>query len=400
MSNSRKFLVIVPVTMIVIVTVGTGVGVGIARLHASVTSVMEKLGKTFRYYPKVVVDQNNFELGVIDKPDEFSHDFVFHNAGDAPLELTRGPSTCSCTLTGLPDKPIPPGGQGIVSVGFNEMHKNDALKTGMLDRGVTVFTNDPDNEKIVLGLKATVRRVLAAEPPALTFSLQSSDLPAEDKRSAEALIYSQIWNQFDLAIVKTSLEGVKCRIEPVSEERLKSLKARGGYRVEVTLPLDMADGRFTEWIELSANPIDSSEKPRTLRLEINGKIEGRLAIFGSKIDSEQILHLGVLSEGDSVREKVLMKVNDQRRSLTVSQIEAEPEFMRVHVSPFQGESAKVGLYRIEVEIPHDAPSCNYMGTHTGVIKLKTDHPRLPVIELKVDFAVVRSEYPAGHIADR
>jgi hypothetical protein len=39
-------------------------------------------------------------------------------------------------------------------------------------------------------------------------------------------------------------------------------------------------------------------------------------------------------------------------------------------------------------VPADAPSCAFTGAHLGVVRLHTDHPRLPVVELWVDFCVV------------
>ena len=178
------------------------------------------------------------------------------------------------------------------------------------------------------------------------------------------------------------------RIEPATEEQLKQLEARSGYCVAVTLPPDMEYGEFKERLELVASPADAKERPHKLQLEIQGKIEGRLAIFGAKVDSNQVLRLGAMNEGESAKEIILMKVNDQRQSLTIEHIETEPEFMRVQVFPLASEPAKVGLYRIEVEIPSNARPCDYMGAHAGVIRIKTDHPRLPVIDLKVSFAVV------------
>jgi len=85
--------------------------------------------------------------------------------------------------------------------------------------------------------------------------------------------------------------------------------------------------------------------------------------------------------------RLLMKVNDPERRLVAERVEAEPKFLHARLVPYAGGSKPIGLYRIEVEIPTDAPSCAFTGAHCGVIRLRTDHPRLPVIELKVDFVL-------------
>jgi hypothetical protein len=300
----------------------------------------------------------------------------------------------------LPDEPIPPGGRADINVGFSDAAKKDELKTGAFSESVGIRTNDPDRENVFLKISATVRRPLEIKSSPITLTIKTTDAEAAEKRWGEAYIYSKIWDRFDLVGVKGSREGMKWRIEPATEQQLKQLEARSGYCVAVTLPPDMEYGEFKERLELVATSADARERAHKLHLEIQGKIEGRLVIFGAKVDSSQVLRLGALDEGESAKEIILMKVNDRRQSLTIEHIETEPEFMRVRVFPLTSEAAKAGLYRIEVEIPGNARPCDYMGAQTGMIRIKTDHPRLPVIDLKVSFAVVGAGMHARQIAGR
>ncbi len=162
----------------------------------------------------------------------------------------------------------------------------------------------------------------------------------------------------------------------------------------------MADGRFAESLDFAARPAGAAEGPRGLELQIQGSVDGRVALFGAKVDSNGVLRLGLMQEGDSVHATMVMKISDERPALAVRRIETEPEFMHVRITPYKGPSATVGLYRVEVEIPAQAPSCNYMGEQAGIIRLKTDHPKLPVIEWKVEFARVASESHAPQMAGR
>jgi hypothetical protein len=149
----------------------------------------------------------------------------------------------------------------------------------------------------------------------------------------------------------------------------------------------MADGRFSEAVNLAARPA-AAEKLHRLELQIQGSVDGRVTLFGPKVDDHGVLRLGVLQRGEGVRQTMVMKVSDPHPALTVRQVETEPEFLHVGVHAYPGSAASVGLYRIEVEIPCQAPACNCMGDRAGVIRLRTDHPRLPLIEWKVDFAKV------------
>ncbi len=98
-----------------------------------------------------MVDHLTHNVGVIESAAEMEHTFVIRNEGQAPLRLTRGPSSCACTLTELPDEPVPPGGRAKVKMGITESAKNDRLKPGPFSRDIHVLTNDPDHPDIVAG---------------------------------------------------------------------------------------------------------------------------------------------------------------------------------------------------------------------------------------------------------
>jgi hypothetical protein len=131
-----------------------------------------------------------------------------------------------------------------------------------------------------------------------------------------------------------------------------------------------------------------------LKLEVHGRLDGRLTIHGQRVDKNRVLRLGPIRSGDAVRETVVMKVNDERHGLTVQGVETDPDFLRARLVPFDS-SATTGLYRLEVAIPADAPTANCMGEQAATVRLRTDHPRLPWIELKVDFAILQGG--AGHV---
>jgi len=342
--------------------------------------------------PKAIVDHLSWDLGVIESGKELGHTFIVRNAGQVPLRLMPGPKLCACTVTGLPDEPIPPGGQAEVKMGFTEVAKRDELKPGHFSKGIRVLTNDPEHPDILLELTATVNRRVAVVPSPLTLTIDSSK--PSSRRSAETWIYSERWKAFELSSARASQKNIQWRIEPATEEKLNELKALSGYRVFVTMPAEMAEGRFADWIEFAAKPV-AGKGEAACRLEIQGRVEGRLEFFGPKIVGRNVLRLGSLQQGEPARETVLMKINDQRRQLAVEQIEVEPAFLRARIVPYAAGPKPIGLYRVEVAIPADAPSGAFLGTHCGIVRLKTDHPRLPIIELRVDFAVAGRSENAG-----
>jgi len=352
--------------------------------------------------PKAVVDHATYELGIIELAAELEHTFVIRNEGQTPLRLTPGPSECACTVAELPREPVPPGGEAKVKLSISEAAKNDDLKAGPCARDIHVFTNDPHRRDLVLKVTATVSRRATVAPSRVTLSLDSSKALSAQERSFEAWVYSERWEQFDLSVAKLSQTHIECRIEPAAAAKLKERHARCGYRVAVTLPPDMAEGRFAEWIEFVAREkgvrnrslgSSAGQTPgaTTCRLEIGGRVNGRLTFYSPKIVDHNVLQLGTRPRGERVRETLVMKVSDDRRWLRIRQIETEPAFLHARLVPYASGPNGAGLYRLEVEIPGDAPACACTGPHRGQVRLRTDHPRLRTIELQVDFVLTDGE---------
>jgi hypothetical protein len=63
---------------------------------------------------------------------------VIRNVGQGPLKLAKGPTNCKCTVAGLKDQEIPPGGQASIRLEFTP---NDL---GPFRQGATIWTNDPE----------------------------------------------------------------------------------------------------------------------------------------------------------------------------------------------------------------------------------------------------------------
>jgi hypothetical protein len=138
---------------------------------------------------------------------------------------------------------------------------------------------------------------------------------------------------------------------------------------------------------LDVTPGAADEKPTTMEWEVVGEIVGRLAVYGSAIDSHGVIHLGKLDEGAHGKQRLLLKVRDQQRHLSVKSIQAEPEFIRAHLEPYDRGDNHLGLYHFHVEIPNSAPECTYLGLKLGRLRVEFDHPRIHELELKVRFAV-------------
>jgi hypothetical protein len=370
--------------------------------------------------PRAVVDCTPWDLGVIESGEQFTHVFTICNQGDAPLALAPGRKLCACTVTSLPQRPIPPGGTAEVHVSFTESVKHEVMKHGRFSRGVLVLTNDPEQAEILLAVNFTVNRRLLALPPDATLSIDSSGAVPPEERTADLLVYSERWDRFQLSVARSSREGIQWRLDPVAQGQLGDPAARSGYRVAVTLPQDLPEGPLAEWIELVGTPEGRVEgsgdrdhgsagsvrgtsaresaplapgpsPPETLRIPIHGSVHGRLEMHSPKLVGQNLLLLGALRQSRAAHETVFVKINDDRHELAARRIETQPPFLQARFAPYRAGADRLGLYRIDLEIPADAPSCAFTSPHRGWIRLRTDHPRLSLIELRVDFCIVAAQ---------
>ncbi len=68
-------------------------------------------------------------------------------------------------------------------------------------------------------------------------------------------------------------------------------------------------------------------------------------------------------------------------------ITATPCFLKVAVEALDSAKDRPAVYAIDVEVPEDAPSSNYL-SEKGSVAIETDHPEIPRVEFAVCFAVI------------
>lgn len=94
----------------------------------------------------ITFEKKTHDFGEIFQGDKVEHTFAFTNTGNEPLIITNVQVTCGCTTPkGWPRNPIPPGGTGEVTIGFNS-----AGKMGMQNKVVTIVSNavNPEGAQI------------------------------------------------------------------------------------------------------------------------------------------------------------------------------------------------------------------------------------------------------------
>jgi len=104
--------------------------------------------------PKTTVQfyETKYNFGSIPDDQVVRHAFRFKNTGMNPLLIAKTDVTCGCTVTNFPQDPIPPDGEGEITVDFNPAGK----EKGIEDKNIVVHSNALP-EAISIGIEADIK---------------------------------------------------------------------------------------------------------------------------------------------------------------------------------------------------------------------------------------------------
>jgi hypothetical protein len=340
------------------------------------SSAHDALGRPM---PKAVVDHHEHDFKLMDPGADGEHTFVIRNEGDAPLELKAGPTTCKCAVAKLAQRVVDPGGEAEVRVEWT----TPQVPNLFFERA-TILTNDPIDREVRLILKGDVRIQVALDPPVLELERVAPD----QETTKTVLVYSQVWDDFTVANVESSIEGLTWQAEPVTRPLPWPRDVKRAYDLRLTLPADLPEGRFAESLRIHVGAPQAPDGQYVHEAPLRGKVLRRLCVYGKGIDLGGVVYIGPVDVGKSAQRKFLMKVRDPQRELPIRKIETTPDFLQVRVTPHESTDQELGLYELEIVVPSDAPRCIYMGSPAGEVRILPDHPRIPELALPVKFAVV------------
>ena len=106
--------------------------------------------------PKIEVDDPIFDFGEVLEGIAVSHTFVLTNGGDEPLMIEKVLAACGCTTTALAKDTLEPG----ETVGLEAL-VDTAGFGGNINKSISVYTNDPETEKLTLRVTGNVKQAEA-----------------------------------------------------------------------------------------------------------------------------------------------------------------------------------------------------------------------------------------------
>jgi hypothetical protein len=327
--------------------------------------------------PRVECRQAEYDFGVMDPLTMGRHEFVLKNIGRAPLKLSVGPTTCKCTVSGLDRRELPPGGEAQVTLEWN------TGRSPLYAHAATIYTSDPDRKSLEVRVRGKVRMHLGAD----VSELSMADVRPGEAARGECLLYSQVWDDFEIESVESGLAGLTWEAARVEPAEVPRLEARAVQWLRIAIPPNGLAPRFADTLRIAAR-VPGRDKPVPLELSVQGNVLGPYTVYGSDIVGDAV-QLGSVPWGRGKKSKLLIKVHDPDPELGDVQVAVEPGFLRARLARRDGSAT--GLYDLHLELPAESDVCQYLGTPQGEVTIATGHPRIGTMRFPVRFAVLAKE---------
>ncbi len=317
-----------------------------------------------------------------------SHDFKFTNNGSTPLTLTRGASTCRCTVGEIKDSTIQPGQSTTVHVTWKSK-----LHSGPFKQSVTINTNDSSHREVVLTIRGEFTQQLRVDPEEINFGQIVGNQPV----THEARILCNLTNHA-LEITghdfsdRDLAKFFDVQTRPLTREDLSQpTRATSGALIKVTAKPGLPPGRFQQKIVLKTNVESMPE----VELPVFGSMGKDVSIAGSGWDDDiGVLTIGPVKAGTAVQRQLLLFARGaDAKNIRYNVVHVVPEFLKVTLGETtvlaDGKLAKTPL---TIDIPARSTQASYMdagtdGGKAGEITIDTTSADVHQVRIRVRFAI-------------
>lgn len=214
--------------------------------------------------PNAVVQQKVHDFGDIKQGEIVKASFLISNSGGDLLEIMNVHASCGCTAA-KPDKSVlKPGESTKIEVNFNSKGRR-----GIQQQRVTVTTNDPANQQLVLTIKANVviPEQTKSEAPKIQFNSSQHNFGKVKEGQVYQHTFTFSNNGSQLLNIKDVKSSCGCAVASISQKELKP-----GESATLKVELDTAKrkGRMSRTLTVISNDPENPNTILTLYAEIEG----------------------------------------------------------------------------------------------------------------------------------
>jgi hypothetical protein len=304
------------------------------------------------------------------------HDFLVRNVGKAPLKLAQGPTQCKCTIAGVEQQEIPPGGETTIHLEWKP------TETGLFHQGATIWTNDPENSELRLNVEGDVVADVTVEPQN---NWVLGNIRVNQEHPFEGRIHSALFEDFEITDIQVSSEQLEVRAIPFSEEEKRIHNALHGFRLEGVFRASEQAGRVQETVTVRTSLEDYAE----FEFTVTGNQSGPIVIIGPDwYAGRHLLRLGSIRAEEGKTHRLTFMVEPFGEELEITEVQARPGFVKVTLEKDPERSTpQRERYAFTLEIPSGSPHGIWQAQAPGELILKTNHPRQPELQINLQMEV-------------
>jgi hypothetical protein len=304
--------------------------------------------------PKIKFDQTVYDFGKTSQVERVSGTFTFQNVGDGVLKMGKPTTSCGCTVAGVKPDVLQPGEKG--ELGFT---LNLGRSRATLQKQITVESNDPDNPKTLLTVKADYTPLYDVMPISFFFNLRKGE-----STNVTAKVTRTDGKPFNVVKIKPTQTWIEAKAEPDPSSTNQSV------RITATLKPEGSPRYFSEFLNVF---VDESETS-AFNVTFSGRLMGDLTMTPESLywpitDPDKALTTRRIIVKSSLPDKLEVKnVTSTLKDLNLETVAKE-------------DGKTLELVAKLVSVPDR--------TTNGVIRFETNIPSQPKVEVPVWINVIK-----------
>jgi hypothetical protein len=318
--------------------------------NSSASGLQGLTGTTTGGAPKAEVDNKVFDFGAVLNAVPVAHVFKIRNTGTGTLLIGGVQTSCGCTAAKPTKSDLAPGEESDLAVTLDTR-----FDKGPATRTITVFTNDPKAQKIVLTIKGDVKLQVEAVPAQVSFG----DVRHGIEQTRQVLLTDLVSgpatpppSAFKVQSVSNASPNIKVTPAPRND-------GKPGAALTVTLLGTMPLGAFDDTIKVTTSraPVD---------ITVFGTVQGDITVKPAQVS------FGVVPHHQATMRMVRL-VNAGNRALKVTGVKSSNLSVSATVEPVTPGKE----FRVTLALQPNTPD----GALRGQIAITTDDPVQQTVSL-------------------
>lgn len=357
-----------------------GVSIGYWMLRSAGAKSVSAAAAASSRLPRFSIDHTTHDFGVMDVGESGTHEFIVRNDGAAPLKVSVINTTCKCTSLNAPQGEIAPGQSRAIKLEWKTIEPVDGFR-----HGGTLSTNDPQIALVNIFVEGKVRARIANRPEAIVLN----GVLAGERREAQALVVSHVWDNFTLRSLECTLPGVEVDRWQFDPDLLNSdPRIRAAQGIKLTLGSELAVGSHHGAVRYR---VDTSEDPaageKIYELPIIVEVVTPFSIHGRTVEGNALIW-GAIPRGKGRKDSAMLIVRNAPADFEIQQVRVQPDVLKTALRRTDQQTNGAARFAFDLELPADAAPINCMTPNTAVVTLQTTHPKFPQVRFYVEFAII------------